>query len=878
MTMLTETLERLGTCTDAVFACVQNSCGAIDACSGKAKSRCLDSLGGDGDLRRKLIERLLGGVCGRVDIADLLDSDSLGFGNAGASCATTITREVANAEEVVACVLDIFEVEASRIFALADARARELLSVAGVDPPCGLPESPSGCTSCCSSTTPKARKDLVACARAIRRGAAKLAATGGQKLGACANGLVGCALLKPGDAQCLEGRKKSCGAAVQYLDPAALNPASAKLRAAVRKRCDAQVSVAAAVTPAGQNLAALEGQCGSVGVDLQSFEAYATCLERHHACRLRDVAPVAIPRVHDLLSRIGLDQPAAACPRTATSAPALVASGADGRVVFGGIVKFLRPRVDGKATSAPFVLRRLIRNANRPRPSLPGRSVFQPGGSTRFGPITKIPAVAGSGARTAGNGNLLIQLRRGDGTLIDGFFELPNPPADSDGNVRDSVVAVFPDALSACRLTAEFSSEIGGEASAPTAVALDRIREVASPTLEFVELERNGIDDVVNLECPRSVAVSPDGRHVYATSLGPDDATIPIANRNCPNVPEGSGNSLAVFRRESGAGRLTFVESLKDGLTDGGGQAVDGLAEPREVAISSDGTHVYVAAGNDHVVGIFVRDGATGRLAVRGTSAKNLAVLQEPFSIAFSPDGAQLYVAGGDSDTIAVFARNGSTGDLSLIQALKDPPFAVSPGIESAEGLDGARSVRVSPDGAHAYAVGFLDSAVVVFDRDAVTGKLVAQQPPIRKGFGGIDLIQPFSVAISPDGENVYVACGSQDAIHVFARRDDGDLDPLEVLLDPDKTGLEGRPTFLSVSPDGRRVYVAGGAAESTDVVSAFDRDLDTGRLTPSRGGGGASTIAGIRALAVSPASDNVYVSGAREDALAVFFVGPEGP
>jgi len=79
---------------------------------------------------------------------------------------------------------------------------------------------------------------------------------------------------------------------------------------------------------------------------------------------------------------------------------------------------------------------------------------------------------------------------------------------------------------------------------------------------------------VDSLEEARSVAVSPDGNHVYAAGQL-DDA-------------------VAVFSRDADTGELTFLEVRKD--TDPG---TDGLDVADGLAVSPDGGFIYVAGYGD---------------------------------------------------------------------------------------------------------------------------------------------------------------------------------------------------------------------------------------------------------------------------------------
>ena len=91
--------------------------------------------------------------------------------------------------------------------------------------------------------------------------------------------------------------------------------------------------------------------------------------------------------------------------------------------------------------------------------------------------------------------------------------------------------------------------------------------------------------------------------------------------------------------------------------------------------------------------------------------------LNGAYSVAVSPDGKHLYAAGADDDAVAVFSRDAATGRLTYVEMQQD-------GTGGSDGLNGAVSVTVSPDGKHLYAAGYEDDAVAVFRRDAATGSL----------------------------------------------------------------------------------------------------------------------------------------------------------
>jgi len=66
---------------------------------------------------------------------------------------------------------------------------------------------------------------------------------------------------------------------------------------------------------------------------------------------------------------------------------------------------------------------------------------------------------------------------------------------------------------------------------------------------------------------------------------------------------------------------------------------------------------------------------------------------------------------------VVVFSRNATTGVLTFVEVQRD-------GAGGVDGLDSARSGTVSPDGNHLYTAGSTDDAVAVLIRNSTTGSL----------------------------------------------------------------------------------------------------------------------------------------------------------
>ena len=159
---------------------------------------------------------------------------------------------------------------------------------------------------------------------------------------------------------------------------------------------------------------------------------------------------------------------------------------------------------------------------------------------------------------------------------------------------------------------------------------------------------------------------------------------------------------------------MTFVEVEKDGV---GG--VDGLYGVISVTVSPDGKYVYSAYVTDDAVAAFGRNATTGELTFvedEKDGTGGVDGFDRAASIALNPDGKRLYVAAKNDDALAVFSQNAMVGNLTFIEIVEDG--------EGGDGLDGATSVTVSPDGDHVYATSNQDHTLTVFIRNGTTGNL----------------------------------------------------------------------------------------------------------------------------------------------------------
>jgi 6-phosphogluconolactonase (cycloisomerase 2 family) len=382
--------------------------------------------------------------------------------------------------------------------------------------------------------------------------------------------------------------------------------------------------------------------------------------------------------------------------------------------------------------------------------------------------------------------------------------------------------------------------------------------------LTFVEAEPLG--DLEALWGVSGLAVAPDGSHVYSTGRFAD--------------------AVAVFGRNPTSGELGFLEAVADGDVQGA-TTIDGLDGAGAVVISPDGAHVYVTGFNDGAVSVFSRNAGSGLLTYveseRDASLGGAADgLLGATSLAISADGSHLYVASFTDDAVALFTRD--TNPLSATFGQLAYSAAVFDNVGGVNGLDGASSVRIAPGGAHVYVSAAVDNAVAVFARHPSTGLLTFVEAK-SDGVGGVNGLEGAAgVAVSVDGGQVYVTGAGEDALATFSRNNGTGALTFQSMFVDGVNGVDGLDGVRSVvgSFDGRFVYAAG---YLDDTLAVFARDVATGVLAPLElhrdGFGGEDGLARVSDLAVTSDDQHVYGSGQDDDAVAVYMrdaLAPSGP
>jgi len=231
---------------------------------------------------------------------------------------------------------------------------------------------------------------------------------------------------------------------------------------------------------------------------------------------------------------------------------------------------------------------------------------------------------------------------------------------------------------------------------------------------------------------------------------------------------------------------------------------------PRDIAVTSDGSLVFVAARYPKA-GVFVLDAAARNIL---TFIEGVGTASE--GVAVSPDGTRAYATNFDDDSLSIIN----------VQQLAAPPRVVPLGDQS-----GPARVAFLPSGQFAYVSNFTAGTVSVVD----TAKVESGDPssvltsiPVGPA--------PNGLAATPDGNKVYVVNGGDGTVSVIG------VASQTTIRRPIPVGTS--PAAVSVASVPGRGVLAYVTNVGSGTVSVIDTEEDTVVTTISMVGEAPAAIA----------------------------------
>lgn len=329
---------------------------------------------------------------------------------------------------------------------------------------------------------------------------------------------------------------------------------------------------------------------------------------------------------------------------------------------------------------------------------------------------------------------------------------------------------------------------------------------------------------------PRTLISSPDGRMLYAIAWEHRDRDLSVT-------------VITAFLANTG----DIVWSQTFGRTPETAEHPD--TNPWfAAAVSHDGSRLYVAGRNAHLLNNLVDDGwvaafdtATGGLVWAQKMKELLGATptagSTPAALVVSPDDHRIFVSTrvldfGDSQLSGErneeawhLALDSSSGELiwKTSQAERKPNSTIL--------FNGSRSLALSPDGSRVFSLtigknprGNQDGSFTVLVYDASTGQLLWEQGDAFPPEDGLQN-QPAGLIVSPDGSRLFVAAphdarsepGSPGRFYVSAYDTASgatmwseEYSPAQPECAQTDVLLDNRNGALAISPSGSLLYLAG--------------------------------------------------------------------
>lgn len=354
---------------------------------------------------------------------------------------------------------------------------------------------------------------------------------------------------------------------------------------------------------------------------------------------------------------------------------------------------------------------------------------------------------------------------------------------------------------------------------------------------------------------------------------GVEDLTLDISS--------GGADSISIDQDFTGSARSVMVTGdLADDAV-----SLQSTIKPQQASIFTDAD--YIVQIQELLGGDLVLEEVLSNLGDDG-DGNTIADQEGPDQVLVSPDGTRVYVAASDSDALIVYDRDRVTGNLTFIESLANSGMDSFGNMIS--GLDGASNVIVSADGRNVYVASEIDRTIAFFVRQDGDDQLTFVSSTVVDTAGNpVNIDLPSDMAFIPDGSVLMVTSESLNRIDFLEVNGSGDLTFQGSLVDGGSDSAMtmidgiGGASSIAVSPDGRFMYVTGATDNAIAVFNSptddpgmggFPLPLFVQKLADSEMDASLNIVSGIvgaSSVEISPDGQHVYVTGESSNSIAVF-------
>jgi len=267
---------------------------------------------------------------------------------------------------------------------------------------------------------------------------------------------------------------------------------------------------------------------------------------------------------------------------------------------------------------------------------------------------------------------------------------------------------------------------------------------------------------------PRGLQPSQDGRWLYVALSGSPMGGPGVDERQLPPADKTADGIGVVDLRSLRLDRI-----------------IKGVSDPEQVAVCSDGKHLYVASEDTGTAVVLAVD--DGRIIATAR------VGQEPEGVACSPDARSVFIASEASNTLSVL-DTASNAVVATIDVCARP-----------------RAVAFDSENTRAFVTCENDASIAVID--------AARRQLLRTVRLEGDNLRPMGIAVAPDDRTIYVTTGRGGLVIAV---------DAQTYVQRGAVRVGERPWGLSVSPDGSRLYTANGPSGDVAVIRSLPLEVIT--------------------------------------------------
>jgi YVTN family beta-propeller protein len=289
----------------------------------------------------------------------------------------------------------------------------------------------------------------------------------------------------------------------------------------------------------------------------------------------------------------------------------------------------------------------------------------------------------------------------------------------------------------------------------------------------FVTNESSGDLTVIDARDHRVIATLPLGKRPRGIRASADGSLLFVALSGSPLSPPGV-DPATLPPADKAADGIGVIAVSTLSLT----KVLRGFSDPEQLAVSRDGTRLYVASEDTGVA--VIADARNGKM--RAT----LAVGGEPEGVSLSNDDRYAYVTSEEDHQVAVIDTRSEK--LATTFRVGQRP----------------RDIAFSRDGQRAYVSNETDGTVTVVD--------AVKHQPLRTVKVPGQIARPMGVVVSPDGKVAYTATGRGGTVVAI---------DTTTFTTRSSEHIGQRPWGIALSPDGRLLYTANGPSNDVSVIDA---------------------------------------------------------